>query len=79
MRDRLKNADWSEMAIEVICRALIQKLSSFLMIAIEDLDSKKPVVVYGLDSSVAGEFRNWITADLNAIVSFYVTYGQLVD
>ena len=38
------------------------------MIAVEDLDVKKPVVAYGLDSLVAGELRNWITSDLNAIV-----------
>lgn len=68
VRDRLKIADSPELAIEVICQALLQKLSSLLMIAIEDLDSKKPVVAYGLDSLVAGELRNWITSDLDAIV-----------
>ena len=68
VRARLMIADSPELAIEVICQGLIQKLSSLLMIAVEDLDVKKPVVAYGLDSLVAGELRNWITADLDAIV-----------
>lgn len=66
IRDSLKLADSPELAGELICRALLEKLSRLLMIAVEDLDMKKPVVAYGLDSLVAGELRNWITADLDA-------------
>ena len=67
-RDRLKLADTPELAAEVICEALVQKISRLTMIPVEDVDRKKPVVAYGLDSLVAGELRNWITADLDAIV-----------
>ena len=68
VRDRLKQTESLELAVELICQALVQKLSSVLMIAVEDVDTKKPVVAYGLDSLVAVELRNWITADLDANV-----------
>ena len=66
IRDSLKVVGSPEQAVELICHALLEKLSRLLMIAVEDLDMKKPVVAYGLDSLVAGELRNWITADLGA-------------
>ena len=69
VRDRLKQADSPETVLEMICQALIQKLSSLLMMAVEDVDPKKPVVAYGLDSLVAIELRNWITIDLDAIIT----------
>lgn len=36
------------------------------MIALEDIDAKKPLVAYGLDSLVAVELKNWISRDLEA-------------
>lgn len=68
VRHRLKQADSLKLAAEMICQALIQKLSNILMIAVEDMDAKKPVVAYGLDSLVAVELRNWITVDLETNV-----------
>lgn len=64
VQHRLKQADSPEQAVELMCQALTQKLSKLLMIATEDVDRKKPVVAYGLDSLVAVELRNWITVDL---------------
>ena len=66
MRDRIKQADSWESALEMVCQALIQKLSNLLMMAIEDMDLKKPMVAYGLDSLVAVELRNWITLEFDA-------------
>lgn len=68
VRDRLKQAQSLEQATKLICHALVRKLSSLLLITIEDVDTKKPVVAYGLDSLVAVELRNWITTDLDATV-----------
>ena len=59
-------------AAEVIVGLLIKKLATLLMITEEDVDSKKPLVAYGLDSLVAVEFRNWITCDLDAKVPLMV-------
>ncbi len=68
VRDLLKQTQSLEQAAELIGHALTRKLSNILMIAIEDVDTNKPVVAYGLDSLVAVELRNWITSDLDANV-----------
>ena len=68
VQHRIKQADSLELAVELVCEALIQKISNLLTITMEDVDKKKPVVAYGLDSLVAVELRNWITTDLEAPV-----------
>ena len=68
VQQRLKQADSLELAVELVCEALIQKISNLLTVTPEDVDKKKPVVAYGLDSLVAVELRNWITVDLEAPV-----------
>lgn len=68
IQDQLKQADSQDLVVELLCQSLTQKLSNLLMIALEDVDTKKPIVAYGLDSLVAVELRNWITVDLSANV-----------
>ncbi|KAJ5185393.1 Acyl transferase/acyl hydrolase/lysophospholipase [Penicillium cf. griseofulvum] len=46
--------------------AVLNKISSILMRPMEDLDPAAPISVYGLDSLVAIEIRNWITRELEA-------------
>ena len=67
-RQLVKQAQSQCSAIELICEALRRNLSSLLMMPGEDVDMKKPVVAYGLDSLVAVELRNWINCDLEASV-----------
>ena len=67
-RQLVRQADSMDAAVQVICDAISQRLSSLLMIAVEDVDTKKPVVAYGLDSLAAVELRNWITSGLEATV-----------
>lgn len=68
MQQRLKQADSLQLAVELVCEALVQKISNLLTVETENVDRKKPVVAYGLDSLVAVEFRNWITVDLEVNV-----------
>lgn len=68
VQHQLKQADSLELAVELACQALIKKISNLLTIETEDVDRRKPVVAYGLDSLVAVELRNWITVDLEANV-----------
>ena len=70
LRSLLKSVDGGpDDAVGIVCKALVGKLSSLLMIGREDVSVSKPVVAYGLDSLVAVELRNWITVDLEATVS----------
>ncbi|KAJ6121602.1 hypothetical protein N7512_004067 [Penicillium capsulatum] len=55
-----------EGAVAVVSTALIQKISNILMRPVEELDTTAPISVYGLDSLVAIEIRNWITRSLEA-------------
>lgn len=58
-----KTRDAAEAAIGAV---VLQKISSILMRPIEELDPASPISVYGLDSLVAIEIRNWITRELEA-------------
>ncbi|PBP22184.1 beta-ketoacyl synthase domain-containing protein-2 [Diplocarpon rosae] len=62
----LEVAESRQQAIELICEGLMTKVSAVLMVPREDMDPSKAIVVYGLDSLVAIEIRNWITRELEA-------------
>ncbi|KAI6710692.1 hypothetical protein PZA11_006639 [Diplocarpon coronariae] len=62
----LRAAESREQAIELICEGLMTKVSAVLMVPREEMDPSKAIVVYGLDSLVAIEIRNWITRELEA-------------
>ncbi|KAF3030660.1 t1pks [Penicillium rubens] len=55
-----------EGAEAIVGAAVLNKISSILMRPMEDLDPAAPITVYGLDSLVAIEIRNWITRELEA-------------
>ncbi|KAL8941461.1 MAG: hypothetical protein Q9211_001817 [Gyalolechia sp. 1 TL-2023] len=67
-RQLLQQAETLESAIGLVCEATRQRLSSLLMIPVEDVEIKKPVVAYGLDSLAAVEIRNWIASGLESTV-----------
>lgn len=62
----LRQCQTREAADAVVVTALAQKISSILMRPMEELDPAAPITVYGLDSLVAIEIRNWITRELEA-------------
>ncbi|KAL8815028.1 MAG: hypothetical protein Q9223_005803 [Gallowayella weberi] len=68
IRQSLKTATTLQSAILIIIEGIIQRLSSLLMISVEEIDAKKAVVAYGLDSLAAVELRNWIISGLEANV-----------
>ncbi|KAJ5893876.1 hypothetical protein N7495_005567 [Penicillium taxi] len=53
-------------ARQIVADSVLGKLSSLLMIAMEELDASKPISVLGLDSLVAIEIRHWITREFDA-------------
>jgi len=62
----LKACKSQEQALELVCEGLMTKVSAVLMVPREEMDASRPIVVYGLDSLVAIEIRNWITRELEA-------------
>ncbi|KAJ5314084.1 uncharacterized protein N7443_000968 [Penicillium atrosanguineum] len=55
-----------EAAENIVVTSFMQKISSILMRPAEEMDPASPISVYGLDSLVAIEIRNWITRELEA-------------
>lgn len=62
----LKAAKDYKQVTELVSEGLMTKVSAVLMFPREEMDASKPIVVYGLDSLVAIEIRNWITRELEA-------------
>ena len=58
-------------AAELIEGGLALKLSKSLSMAVDDIDTQKPVYSYGVDSLVAIEIRNWIFKELKSQVSVF--------
>ncbi|KAK8167444.1 polyketide synthase [Phyllosticta citribraziliensis] len=63
---KIKQAKSAEDATEALSHALLEKLSTILMIPMDDIDAARGVTTYGLDSLNAIELRNWITRELQA-------------
>ncbi|KAG0155247.1 hypothetical protein PDIDSM_821 [Penicillium digitatum] len=62
----IRQSKTHEDAEAVVGAAVLKKISSILMRPMEDLDPAAPITVYGLDSLVAIEIRNWISRELEA-------------
>lgn len=62
----LKQAPSPEDTRKIIYDNLVAKFCSMLLIPLEDVGPRKPVVAYGLDSLVAVEIRNWMARELGA-------------
>ena len=62
----LKASGSLEEAQDVVCKGLLSKLPSVLMLEAEDMDVSKSLSNYALDSLVAIEVRNYITREFEA-------------
>lgn len=63
---QLKAAKDAAEANDVVCRGLVDKISSLLMLEPQDLDVTRSLSHYPLDSLVAIEIRNFITREFEA-------------
>ncbi|KAK6067118.1 polyketide synthase [Seiridium cupressi] len=66
LRQSLKQASTVEEAETLVYDGLVDKVSTILMIAKDEIDGRQPIATYGLDSLVAVEIRNWITRETDA-------------
>jgi len=62
----LKTSQSVEEAQGVVCKGLLSKLPSVLMLEAEDMDVTRSLANYALDSLVAIEVRNYITREFEA-------------
>lgn len=63
LRESLAAATSLEEAETYLLDGLLRKLARGLMMVVEDLDPRKDMAAYGVDSLVAVELRNWLARD----------------
>ncbi|KAF4538109.1 Polyketide synthase [Lasiodiplodia theobromae] len=65
----LARAASKELAVDLVSRALLEKLSAILTVPLEDMDAdaERSVTTYGLDSLNAIELRNWIAREVRGV------------
>ncbi|KAI1124687.1 putative polyketide synthase [Nemania abortiva] len=60
LRSALASVTSLEQAADVIEGALAEKLAMSMSMAVEDIDTSKPVSAYGVDSLISLEIRTWV-------------------
>lgn len=74
--EELGRASSITQAKDVVIEALKRKLSKAASISQEEIDTKKPLHVYGVDSLLAVELRNWFAKVLKADLAIFDITGQ---
>ncbi|KAF7899503.1 hypothetical protein EAF00_003839 [Botryotinia globosa] len=64
-------------AARIIANALMERLSNALAVPLQNLDSSRPMHIYGVDSLIAVELRNWFNQKLNAEVAVFEILGEV--
>ncbi|KAF2036035.1 polyketide synthase [Setomelanomma holmii] len=73
----LQNATTLGEATDIITEAIQNQLSSLLVVSKDDIDPRKPIHKYGVDSLVAVEMRNWFAKGVGADVGTIEILGDL--
>ncbi|KAI1459907.1 hypothetical protein F4805DRAFT_35615 [Annulohypoxylon moriforme] len=63
--------------IQIVIKALTQKLARSMAISPDDVELNKPLSSYGVDSLMAVELRNWIGRDFQAGVAVFDIMGNV--
>lgn len=64
-------------AASIITNALMEKLTVALAIPLKNLDPSQPMYIYGVDSLIAVELRNWFSQKLDADVAIFEILGEI--
>lgn len=62
-------------AANVVANGIASKLCKALSLPPESFDVSQPLLVYGVDSHIAVEMRNWFTQTLKADVAVFEILG----
>ena len=71
-----RQAESDEDRAAVVVDALARKLARALSVSPEEIDTDKPLRIFGVDSLVAVELRNWIRKEFSADVAVFVIMGE---
>ena len=67
--ENLKHCFSKDEAVQVICEALVIRISAISLTPKEDIDVHRNMDAYGMDSLVAVEIRNWIVSEMDVNLS----------
>lgn len=73
----LKGAESDDEAIKLVARWLRTKISQILGMGTEDIETNKPLHIYGIDSLIAIDLRNWIKREIGADVQVFNLLGNV--
>lgn len=72
----LKFAESLDAAADLVCDALVKRLSRTMRIPVADIDPGKPIHAYGVDSLVAMEVRNYLGSECGCEISVLDIMGN---
>ncbi|PSN64199.1 beta-ketoacyl synthase domain-containing protein [Corynespora cassiicola Philippines] len=71
VKSRLAAATSKAQAADLIVDALVGKVADILQTPSAEIDASRPIYLYGVDSLVAMEVRNWIRREMGAQVAIF--------
>jgi NAD(P)-dependent dehydrogenase (short-subunit alcohol dehydrogenase family) len=69
LKTALSKIDSLTEATQLVCSALVAKVSALCMVPEETISPTKPVTDYGIDSLVAVEMRNWVFLEMDCQIA----------
>lgn len=70
-RELLRLASSMSQAAEIACMGITNKMSSLLMINVDEIQTSRPMSDYGVDSLVAVEMRSWLFREMDVVISVF--------
>ncbi|KAI6350677.1 hypothetical protein MCOR25_010479 [Pyricularia grisea] len=71
MAQRLATVESKDEAVSVLIDGLVDKISVIVSMPASEVDPSRPLFMYGVDSLVAMEIRNWIQRDVKSDIALF--------
>lgn len=73
--DMFRRADGEYARAAIVVASLVKKLSQFSSILEQDINPRKPLSDFGVDSLMAVEIRNWFLREFDAVIAVFDIMG----